>query len=392
VKHADGSKTMSRSTLADALGLDSGTQFVAFRDARAGLEFLRTADEIRNDGLWLQLDAYSCRVFGEFRELADPAGVWRRLAGELGGRGVLSLEDALRELELEPVYAALREVFVLAQDGRGGAIRRFVESVRGATGTTGDGAGVAAISTARLAAIDALGSYAPNARAPGGDGHRPGHQPATSDEEPLSAVRSAFTDRWHRAVLAGWAVLEPLGKLAPGAMTGPTSRAWFDELRLVPVVAGALREADPTLDEGAAWSAAERIRVLLALPRPSNVGGKSPAERAARLVDAWLQHRDVRPFIRVNTWEGVEWFGRQEWRELLDWTLLLDAVELEAERARSADARRNELTQTSKLILELAERGEEAGYRVDRLREVTVPAAAPPRRRSIRAGRRTGGA
>jgi len=34
------------------------------------------------------------------RELADPAGVWRRLAERLEGRGVPSLEDALREVQL----------------------------------------------------------------------------------------------------------------------------------------------------------------------------------------------------------------------------------------------------------------------------------------------------
>jgi hypothetical protein len=176
-------------------------------------------------------------------------------------------------------------------------------------------------------------------------------------------------------VLGGWSILEALGKLATGSMVGPTSRAWFDELRFAPVVAGALREADGLVDEGGAWAAAERIRSLLALPRPSNVGGKTQAERARRLVEAWLSHPDVRPFIRVNTWEGVEWFGRNEWRELLDWALLLDAIELEAERARSPEARSTELRDTAKLILDLAALGEDAGYRVDRLREsVAVPA------------------
>jgi glycosidase len=373
VKQPDGSKSLQRSSLADALGLGGDAAFVAFRDSRAGLEYLRPAEDIRHDGLWLQMDAYGCRVYGEFRELSDPAGVWRRLAGHLGDRGVPSLDNSLRELELEPVYRALREAVAASADDRGAAVRRFVEAIRDATGTSGNAATVSSVVTARLAALDGFAGQAATARVHTGDGRHRGR--AAGEDDPLAPVRSAFADRWHRAVLGGWSILEALGKLATGSMVGPTSRAWFDELRFAPVVAGALREADGLVDEGGAWAAAERIRSLLALPRPSNVGGKTQAERARRLVEAWLSHPDVRPFIRVNTWEGVEWFGRNEWRELLDWALLLDAIELEAERARSPEARSTELRDTAKLILDLAALGEDAGYRVDRLREsVAVPA------------------
>jgi hypothetical protein len=179
----------------------------------------------------------------------------------------------------------------------------------------------------------------------------------------LALVRSALEDPWHRGVLAGWAIFEALGRLAPTAMTGPTSRAWFDELRLESVVATALAGAG--LNQAAAAAAAGRIRTLLALPRPSNVGGQSPAERARRLVDAWLVHPDVLAFLRVNRWEGVDWFGRDEWRELLDWTLLLDAID-------STDG--EDIAQTGRLIASLADTGERAGYRLDRLTELVRPA------------------
>jgi hypothetical protein len=189
----------------------------------------------------------------------------------------------------------------------------------------------------------------------------------TTANHPARAVHAAFADPWHRAVLIGWSVLEPIGRLAKGSMVGPTSRAWFDELRLAPVVAAALRETG--LDEGAAWGAVERVRTLLALPRPSNVGGRSAPDRSRRLVEAWLAHPDVRPFIRINRWEGAEWFGRDEWRELLDWALLVDVVDA---AATGTDAR-----PSAKVIQRLVELGTKAGFRVDRLTEL----AAPTRRR-----------
>ncbi|MFL5679923.1 MAG: hypothetical protein ACJ77B_04920, partial [Chloroflexota bacterium] len=318
------------------------------------------------DGLWLQLDAYRCHVFWQFRAIADPAGIWRRLAGELGGGGVPSLDDALRELELEPVHAAVRAVaadaglVALVRDGTlrdaqsiEAPIASFATIVRDATGTTGEPAAVAAVTARRLASI---ASSAARGAAPGAT--------AAVPDDGVHRVAAAFGDPWHRSVLAGWSVLEPLGRLAPDAMTGPTSRAWFDELRLAGVVATSLRDAG--LDEAGAWSASERIRILLALPRPSNIGGTSTGDRVARLASAWLDHPDVRTFLHVNAWEGVEWLGREAWRELLDWALLLDAIDGVADMPASAA-----------VVTALVDAGEESGYQVDALRTV-VRAGAPP--------------
>ena len=110
VKAADGSKSPSRQALAEALELPAGEgDFVAFRDARSGLEFLRSARELHERGLHVELDAYRCLVFDGFRELHDgPEARWSDLAAHLGGRGVPSLEDALADLRLAPIHALVQ--------------------------------------------------------------------------------------------------------------------------------------------------------------------------------------------------------------------------------------------------------------------------------------------
>jgi glycosidase len=113
-KAADGQRTLGRSTLADALelggrdhGADAGA-FLAFRDARSGMEFLRPIGEVRQLGLFVELDAYRCLVFGGFRELRDGADApWSQLAESLAGGGVPSLDEALSELRLSPIHAAV---------------------------------------------------------------------------------------------------------------------------------------------------------------------------------------------------------------------------------------------------------------------------------------------
>ena len=105
-KADDGSKTPARSTLGEALGApaDDGA-FLAFRDARSGLEYLRPGRELHERGLFVELDAYRCLVFGRFREVRSSAEApWAELAGELGGRGVASLDDALADHRLRPVH------------------------------------------------------------------------------------------------------------------------------------------------------------------------------------------------------------------------------------------------------------------------------------------------
>ncbi|MEA2578350.1 MAG: hypothetical protein QOD78_1938, partial [Chloroflexota bacterium] len=112
-RSASGAKRLVRRSLADGLGLSNdASTFVTFRDARTGLEYIRSSREVRERGLWLALDAYQGHVFWEFDEVQDgSAGQWRRLAERLGGAGVPSLEAALVEHQLEPVHASLRALF-----------------------------------------------------------------------------------------------------------------------------------------------------------------------------------------------------------------------------------------------------------------------------------------
>ena len=373
VKDADGSKHLEQRTLADGLGLseDAGL-WLRFRDARAGLEYLRAVGDVRDRGLHLALHAYETIVFGEFRELADPAGVWRRLADRLGERGVPSLDEALLEETLAPVHAAIRALAAdpaldgLVRSGRPPSadelmdpVRHLVATIRTATGTSGDVDAVVEVVATRLVRI---GSHAP-ASVHGGaasddvDGHEPpdgAALPARATGDPILAVTSAFADPWHRAVLVAWSILEPLGRLAPDAMVGPTSRAWFDELRLGTVLATSLR--DRGLDEAQAWAASDRIRMLMTLARPSNVTGRSAADRARAVTDAWLLDGASQRVLGVNTYEGVRWFAREGWRELIDWALLLDLV------AAPEDAKTSAAVAAKQLAA-----GDASGYRVDDL-------------------------
>ncbi len=402
---ADGEKTLRRRSLGEGLGLtDDHDRWTIFRDAISGLEYLRDSGALARDGLYVELDAYRCHVFVGFREVADGySHQYRRLAERLAGRGVPSIDDALRELQLEPVHAPLRRLLeaplvraaVAGDDAALDELERrhadLIAAVADATGTAGGdvpAAEIARAARAEITAIAALRALPDRIR---------GARSAGAAEAADAVLAQLMAEPAAHGILAAWALLRGLGRLADGSVdsgaVARTSRAWLDELRLGPVLAGALR--DLGLDEGAAWRAVDHVRVLITLPRAATLGGTRRG-LAGRLVAAWLADEDVRPFVRINRWEGVAWFNKEAFESLTGWMLVLDAVEASAGVTRTADVARA-LVASHGLLVALRAAGEAAGYQVDRLgatartRKPVSPSDGPARSSGPRArGRRTG--
>ena len=85
--------------------------FVIFRDAIAGLEYIRPCGDLSDQGLELQLKAYELHVFMDFREVVDDDSLrYRTIADRLAGRGVESVADEVAEIEFASVLEPLREL------------------------------------------------------------------------------------------------------------------------------------------------------------------------------------------------------------------------------------------------------------------------------------------
>jgi hypothetical protein len=99
-------------SLAEGLELSRDeNMFTIFRDHITGLEFIRSNRELVDSGLYIELEAYKYQVFLDFRQVAD--NEWRhytQLTDYLNGRGVPSIDEALREIFLQPVLYPFREL------------------------------------------------------------------------------------------------------------------------------------------------------------------------------------------------------------------------------------------------------------------------------------------
>ncbi|HEX7472333.1 MAG TPA: alpha-amylase family glycosyl hydrolase [Candidatus Limnocylindrales bacterium] len=352
-----GERSLRRRTLGAGLGLErnaSHGSFACAREAHTGLEYLWPADGLVHEGLWLELGPYDYRVYLDWRVVADGAGErWGRLAGTLGGRGVPSLDDALRDLDLAPVHEALAAV--LAADGaaaRGSAAGRLIAAVRDATGARG-GATDAAVAEAiagGLAAVDALGAVDMQVA---GAGPTQGAAPAAVSKPRVRTRRPAVVspaetvaDRTTRAALRARTIVAALGGLGDSADVRATASAWFVDLRLGPAIErilGAAAVADPP-------EAVHRTWLLLRLPSsivPTSTGRSARTSKAARgvvpaapdgrravaaadgvtIASGWLADGDLRTFLGVHEAGGITWLRAEPLATLAAWTLALCAIE-----------------------------------------------------------------
>ncbi len=395
-KQADGGRVLRRRTLGEALGLAADPAlFVRHRDAITGLEHLRSATELAERGLFLGLDAYRCHVFLDWQEVRDDGTrPWARLAHELAGRGVPSLDESLLTLELRPVHRALRvllapvAVRALAEaaaapatpessarveavfddlEGRARALlaeaRRFsvcggapVAGLGGEAEWHGEEAVAARALRLALAAALRLPALEPLGQAPWSEEARAVLPSASLAPAPAAAVWGA---------LLAWAALMALGRLRDPERPDAAAVRLFDALLLRQALASALEVLGLRGEDR--WRAAARVRAAFAHHdwQPATPAPETPAARPA-----WLDDPDVLWLIGAHEHEGAQYIVREPYERML-WWMSLRALLRNAAQPRPDAAALRAIERGIAARIAGAEAG---GWRLEALAE---PAARP---------------
>jgi glycosidase len=422
VADGGGGRRLIQKSLGEGLGLHpDGDWWTLLREQRSGLEFVRRSSDLCRDGLYVELHAYGCQVFLDIHEVEDgPSGQLGRLAERLGGAGVPSVSAAMRDMQLQPLHDAVRGLT------ENGSLRRVAQigAARAAAACPGAAAidlglrgpiGPQSVAEAVAGAVTAPQPAASGRKTkskPGPAASPPPESvaPPASDKElagllddvqghVLRALRAlvdvtgaagdvesaavsfrtgleaalrlpgtggerlcaGLVDEWIWVALVGRLVSKAIVTVAePGDGDGTS----IDELQLGAVVAGVF--GDLGLDDGAAWRLVALIRMLGHLPPLSSVASRPASDRAPALVRALVADESVRPYIRVNVWEGVNWFNRESFAQVLWWMLALDALDALAEAQTAAKtAKRRAAAET--LTATLAKAADACGYQLDKL-------------------------
>lgn len=109
--HGD-EKKITYSNIAEALDVKAeDNYFYIFREHISNLEFIRRGKDLNDNGLYFELQAFKSQAFIDFREVYDSTGDYNNLVNYLKGKGVPGIEQALMELKLQPLYESYYKLF-----------------------------------------------------------------------------------------------------------------------------------------------------------------------------------------------------------------------------------------------------------------------------------------
>lgn len=317
-------------TISEGLALpDGGDMILAFRDRVRGLEFLRRATDFREYGLTLDLRGYQYAVLLDWRELRSTAEQpWAQLCDALRGSGVSSVDDALRELRVQPVHTALREALTRED------LVLFADKVKAEAGGEASEEAIEAFVSRGQPFFDRaqeILSAEGVSLAQGDDEFEPiGDFAATltvlaEAVADVAAGRPSFGECWPPAgvtLLPGNAPGAVLGRnwapaLAYALLRVLTDRyekpaEVFDRLHLRAALAEVFSGLDLSSED--AWRTAARLRLLLAYGHG--------AEREVFASQTFWDDGDVRWLAGVNESEKTLWFNKEALEELVVWMQL----------------------------------------------------------------------
>ncbi|MFB3886704.1 MAG: alpha-amylase family glycosyl hydrolase [Thermodesulfobacteriota bacterium] len=369
------SRKLIQRTLGEGLSLHPDEdRFCIFRDHATGLEYIRSSKELCEKGLYVELGAYKYHVFVDFREVQDkPWHPYARITHDLNGRGVPGIEGAVREMLLQPLQNAFKELV------SGDMFRRFMEArvtqpqgqfdqalmeeiekktihllreARTSTDGREDEIVIAREIRYKLEAI----LYLPIITS-----HSSRLQPqgvkAAAEYLNKKLDDSPFT--WTTVI--NWLFVHALGKVVSQTGFPEFSRSWMDEWRLDQTIAGALKGLG--LDEATAWREVTLVKILTRHQRWFEL------KESYRVAENLLRDCEVQQFLMVNRYNEILWFNKESFEELLWWLMLVAAVEIGFDPLRPASEIVKELAECYGMIQTLDEAKEISQYQVQKLLE-----------------------
>jgi glycosidase len=373
---SDEQRAIVQRSLGDGLSLHPGpNSFVIFRDHTSQLEFIRPANEMIREGLYLELRAYEVHVYLDFRQVEDDAWhSYRQLCSYLGGRGVPNIQEAMRELVVQPVLEPFRQI---ANPGYWQYLKtRLCNPEQLSVPET-------VLSEAGLKAANLISGMIyldPALKADPEVAERVQHSLKAllslalfAEEHPFPGSRlypkavqyvldglETYSESW--PVWFTWAFLAPLGQLSPAPDRKQRILSWIDEWQFNKVLLDAFQS------NGASESAAARqmllVRILIQEQDWYTQFGGGPL---ITLLESWLSTHEVRTFLNVNRHQDILWFNQEAFEEYLWWMMLLALLESAGDPQATATELIENVLGAHEIVQKLLKAEKASGYQVDRL-------------------------
>jgi hypothetical protein len=415
-------KVLVQKELHDGLRLvNDPDRWIGFRDQITGLEYIRNSRELYEHGFFIELGAYKCHVFMNFREVQDDeTRRYAKLAEYLKGGGVPDMAEAARDVFSRPAQAPFKELvnagfFKWLLENRvtdpaaeletsiGEQVemkaQHVVDGIQYLLGIETAVTPVPAAARSDFAAILQLPIVAARFPMPESRKYAAALRyllagltlPPDSVVEDVALAsepeaESAAVIDW--LSLLSWAGVRSLGQVQTNQPAATQSRTWIDEWLLDRLTAAALREAG--LNDASAWQVVAVIKVLTTHQQwhtvttlPSLRGTKQSfpigpeiprtarndiLERAARLADALFADADVQQLLHINEYQGAVYFNQEAFDRLLWWLLAVAVIDVTANPEAMADDVPAAIVAAYEVIEALQDAEAVSGYQVEKLK------------------------
>jgi hypothetical protein len=161
--------------------------------------------------------------------------------------------------------------------------------------------------------------------------------------------------------LWGWLLVHALGKVKSFAKWSET---WIEGWRLGPIIANALIHSG--VEESSAWRSVSLIKLLTHHQHwwKSKTSDQNPAYQ---VLDSLLKDEEVQRFLQVNRHNGILWFNRESFEELLFWLMLVAAVNISSDPLLSTTRVVEEVENCYAMLQKFQEAERKSDYQLEKL-------------------------
>jgi glycosidase len=374
-KTGEGQKILKQSSFAEGVRLDPGLDFVIFRDIGTNLEYIRPTQELIEKGLYLELHPYQSHVFADFRQIKDDDyRSYRQLNSYLNGKGVPQIEEALKELLLQPVQNPLKQIlnkgyfdFLLAHrlDEKINFVRpELIKEANQKAETLINGIYTLTghmehkdLVLSRITQILTFELSLPvfSKQFPGRTGKNFSNAMEYFEEPLLGSVV-----RW--LTLLSYAFISPLGSIATPTNPEFQTQSWFGEWQFAKILRELANQYEITeIDQ---QTLVQSVYTLVGI---GNWYATYQPDKFTTWIKELFNRQEIQQFLKINRYQGILWFNKERFEMLTWWLFTLAVMNLGTNPKISSTSFLEEIFNLHKFSQKMLEIMEKSEYRVEYL-------------------------
>lgn len=351
-----GGKLIKKS-LAQGLGLKSEARhYYIFREHQSKLWYIREARGLDQHGLYVALGAYKSHIFLDFQEIKDnETSDYEKLTTFLSGRGIPDIAEALNEMKLGPVLEPFREIMqpellnrLVFYENRNlfeQKMHKLLISIKNFTGLKEDESAINNYlnDLLRIITVDLDGLLTAESK---------------RLNRAIDYIRSQNIDK---KLLLIWLVVYGIVKIKGEKETDYSSDEWF----FTKVIKETLQNL------GFNQVSAERY-VLLVKILAGDQYLFEETEKSSEKIMKFFEHSELQKFLNVHVYEGVLWFNKENFEDLVYWLFLISVIKAFKNYPNDKKRSLSRILNRYRLAKKLLKLSRISGYRFEKLLESSM--------------------